>query len=98
MEQKLNIEFEKALKDEESRHFLSCPNADFLSRAAAFSVDSFFLYLIYAILVSIVGILFTAENPKVQILQRGFIYLLVLGISFFWYVWSTSRFGASPGK
>lgn len=96
----------QTLAEAEQDHFLDCPNADFWIRAAAYMLDTIFLFLlitsIQKIFVALVG---TQMFGDPQRLSRTFILFLsslqigLQGYVFYMFnIFCVTRYGGSPGK
>lgn len=93
------------LNEAEEQHFLDCPNADYLQRAAALILDSIFLFLLCSATQKLSSVLLDMMHSGGTPVSNSTV-ALVLSIKtalqvFFWYcsqIWWVTRFGASPAK
>ncbi|MBI4406226.1 MAG: RDD family protein [Deltaproteobacteria bacterium] len=83
-----------ALREAEEDHFLDCPQAPFLQRAAAFFLDCIFLFLIWSATRRLSIAMESVISHWLQPLRYA------LTCVFFWHygIWTLPRFGGSPGK
>lgn len=87
------------LTEAEEEHFLNCPNADFLVRAAAFLLDGLFLFLfgfgLHRLFEAASLILVPTES--FQSFLRAVSFALEASLLYF-YTWSLHYWGGSPAK
>lgn len=93
------------LNEAEEQHFLDCPNADYLQRAAAFILDSIFLFLLCSATQKLATVILEMmQSHDAQVSNSTIALILSIKTAlqvFFWYssqIWWVTRFGASPAK
>lgn len=95
------------LREAEDDHYLDCPDAEPLARAAAFVLDIIFLLILWgaftriyrAVIVNgIVRSLFPNFTPEFTILLNAVEIAMEAVLLFYFLVWPTSNFGGTPAK
>ena len=94
------------LVEAEEEHFLDCPNADFLVRAAALVLDAILFFLIYSALgrlQHLFGAYLAPDFPGAPLtdaeMALNYATWLLRALAFYaFFIWTVSAFGATPGK
>lgn len=99
-----NRSISQALSEAEVDHFMDCPNADFLIRAASFILDLIFLFLIFTSLKKIFaaiaasGLLTMSSRDTTSALLTSLHFAVGVSVFFIYNVVCVTRFGGTPAK
>jgi len=94
------------LNEAEEEHFLDCPNADFLLRAAAYLLDLIFLFLLFSaikhLFTVIVASPFLGQPEQLSEDVKVLLALSRIGsetlVIYFYFIWTLTVYGGSPAK